>query len=103
MQSGLSAQEERAFAAIVRDLEVTHNRVRWFHLCALVMAWAISLVALIMFVQPVVVGFACFLALAGTSAGMLWAVRQLTTETAEWHRGLTSRERFGVFWTNLRG
>lgn len=101
MQSGLTAQEERAFAAIVNELEPKQAGVRVWHLLVLTAAWVAGWVSLFAFVEPVVVAFSCFLAIAATSALGVWAVRQVTTESSAWDRTLPLRDRLKLLWTNL--
>lgn len=101
MQSGLTAQEERAFAAIISELEPKSSQVRLWHLLALTAAWGGAWAALLVFVEPVLVAFTCFVAIAAISAVGIWALRQVTTESGSWDRTLPLRDRFKLLWANL--
>lgn len=106
MHHGLSAREERAFAEIIRELEPTkpqsYSRFRLRHLCVLAVGWMASWVALISAVQPTVLAFGCFLALAAFTSGIGYGVLEASTRTIDWDSSMETKDKITTLWRNLR-
>lgn len=102
MPQGLSAQEEQAFAAIIRDLEPDRPTVGLWHLVGSFVAWLAGWIGLVSFVEPLAAAAACFLVIVASSAAALFVIRQVTVKTEGWDRSLNWGSRMKLAWSNLR-
>lgn len=103
MPQGLSAQEERAFNAIIRELEPEPARkVRLWHLAAIVAGWSLGWAGLIMFVQPLALAAMCFGVIAASGAAGVIAIGQVSVRASNWNTSLSWRDRVQLVWSNLR-
>ena len=103
MPQGLSAQEERAFAAIIRELEPeAGHRVRLWHLAVIAAAWSIGWVGLIMFVKPLALAALSFAMIAASTAAAVVAIGQVSIRATNWNSSLKWQERARLVWSNLR-
>lgn len=102
MQTQLTAQEQRAFDAIVDELAGSTRKVRLIHVAALVATWLGLWAAIINTVDTPLVSFGFFLAMAAVTSVIGWALLSASVRSINWDHSMGRRESLRALLRNLR-